>query len=58
MDHRVCSPGRDWIHGVTLKRDGNGNLKFEPSPSTFHPNAYGQAGFARVIASASRDVFR
>jgi hypothetical protein len=43
---------------VTLKRDGNGNLKFEPSPSTFHPNAHGQAGFARLIATGSRDVFR
>jgi lysophospholipase L1-like esterase len=52
-NHRICSAGRDWIHGITLE---HGELKL--SPSTFHPNAAGQAGLAAAIAAANTDIFR
>lgn len=50
-DHRVCSPGADWMHGVTL----NGSRPIV-SPDTFHPNRAGQAGLAAVIAASNRDL--
>ena len=52
-NHRICSAGRDWLHGVTLERD-----RPAFSPSTFHPNIAGQAGFADLLAATNRDVFR
>jgi lysophospholipase L1-like esterase len=51
-NHRICSAGRDWLHGVTLER---GELAI--SPSTFHPNGAGQAGFASLLALTNRDIF-
>jgi hypothetical protein len=55
--HRICGPDKDWLHGITLKRKG-GRRTLATSPSTFHPNAAGQVGYARAIAAANRDVFR
>ena len=52
-NHRICSAGRDWLHGVTLERD-----RPAFSPSTFHPNIAGQAGFADLLVATNRDVFR
>lgn len=55
--HRICGPATDWLHGITLERK-RGRRMLETSPSTFHPNAAGQNGYARAIAAGNRDVFR
>lgn len=55
--HRICGPDDDWLHGITVRKTGPDAWDMELSPSTFHPNRLGQAGFARAIARANPDIF-
>jgi lysophospholipase L1-like esterase len=46
-DHRVCSSGEDWIHGIV----GSGG------PESFHPKSRGQKGFADAIRDQAGVAF-
>jgi lysophospholipase L1-like esterase len=50
-DHRICSSGTDWLHGLTR----GGGLSI--GRQTFHPNADGQRGFAHLIEDDNKDIF-